>query len=95
MPNFPASYGTVNGSIASLNPTRTSSEVTWTLHGPRLGNAPGTLHGPGAAHVMHARSRIACGGASGATFLNDTPPQGLPGTGSSGDGVSLDEGAGP
>ena len=95
LPVFPAPYGTVNGSFALFNPTLTSGEDSWTLPGPRLGIAPRTLHGPGAAHDMHASSRIACGGASGATFPNDTPPPGLPGTGSSGDGVSLDEGAGP
>ena len=105
LPISPAAYGADNGSVASIsNSTQTSCEGTWTLLGPRLsyapgtlngpGAAPGTLHGPGAVHVMHARSRIACGGASGATFPNDTPPPGLPGTGSSGDGVSLDEGAG-
>ena len=86
-PNGPgAAPGTLHG------PSGAQSQAPGANPGP--GAAPGTLHGAGCAHNMHARSRNACGGASGAACPNDASPPGLPGTGSSGDVASLDEGAG-
>ena len=81
-----AAPGTLHG------PSGAQSQAPGASHGP--GAAPGALHGARYAQNKHARSRNACGGASGATCPNDTPPPGLPGTGSFGDGASLDEGAG-
>ena len=75
-----------------LGPSGAQSQAPGATPGP--GAAPGTLHGAGCAQIMHARSRNACGGASGAARPNDASPPGLPGTGSSGDVASLDEGAG-
>ena len=75
LPDFPVTYGTDYGSFTYDNPTHTSGEGIWTLHSLSLGFVHGTPHGPSSAQNMHARSRITCGGASGATFPNDTQHQ--------------------